>query len=156
MAMNNDPRNATLKTGEYSKGPGKLLTMDGTTNTLETTDATNICIGVSAGDSSRDAAGALQTAAGATVSYYPLGGVLMVQAKANTGTDGVYTTGCTVYVGADGLATATAGSDKKLGIYVGEGTTTTALVANGNSDTDGALLSEGNMIPVNTTGAAIA
>jgi len=153
MAMNNDPRNATLKTGEYSKGPGKLLTMDGTTNTLETTDATNICIGVSAGDSSRTAAGAIQTAAGATVSYYPLGGVLMVQCEAAS----TFDIGDTVYVGGAGLATSTTGSNKKLGLYVGDGAhAATALVANGNGDTDGALRSEGAMIAVNTTGAAIA
>ena len=151
--MNNDPRNATLKTGEYSKGPGKLLTMDGTTNTLETTDATNICIGVSAGDSSRTAAGAIQTAAGATVSYYPLGGVLMVQCEAAS----TFDIGDTVYVGGAGLATSTTGSNKKLGLYVGDGAhAATALVANGNGDTDGALRSEGAMIAVNTTGAAIA
>ena len=148
-----DPRNATLKTGEYSKGPGKLLTMDGTTNTLETTDATDICIGVSAGDSTRDADGALQTSAGATVAYYPLGGVLMVQVDASS----TFNIGETVYVGGSGLATSTAGSNKKLGLYVGDSAhAATALVANGNGDTDGALLSEGAMIPVDTHGAAIA
>ena len=148
-----DPRNATLKTGEYSKGPGKLLVNDGSTNTLETTDATDICIGVSAGDSTRDADGALQTAAGATVAYYPLGGVLMVQVEAAS----TFDIGDTVYVGGAGLATSTAGSNKKLGLYVGDAAhAATALVANGNSDTDGTLLSEGAMIPVMTSGAAIA
>ena len=109
MAMNNDPRNATLKTGEYSKGPGKLLTMDGTTNTLETTDATNICIGVSAGDSSRTAAGTLDAAAGATASYYPMGGVLMVQSAASM----TWTTGLLVYATNLGLATTSSGSSAK-------------------------------------------
>ena len=154
MAMNNDPRNATLKTGAIVKGPGKLLTMDGTTNTLDILATTQVTVGVSAGDSTRDAAGALQTAAGATVSYYPMGGVLMIQSIAGQ----VYRTGDLVYGTALGLCTRAAGSEKCIGVYVGEGETAAALVANGNSDTeqtDGAtlLLSEGTMIPVNTNTA---
>ena len=47
-----DPRNATLKDSEIIRGIGRLLVNDGTTNEVETTDATNICIGVSAGESS--------------------------------------------------------------------------------------------------------
>ena len=147
-----DPRNATLKTGSYSKGPGKILAVDGT-NTLDLSAVTEVPLGISAGDSSRTAALALDTTAGATVSYYPLGGVLMVQVDAAS----TFDLGDTVYVGASGLATSTAGSNKKLGLYVGDSAhAATALVANGNSDADGALLSEGAMIPVMTAGAAIA
>ncbi|MAK37447.1 MAG: hypothetical protein CMC15_14925 [Flavobacteriaceae bacterium] len=143
-----DPRNATLKDSEVIRGLGRLLVNDGVTNTLETTDATNICIGVSAGESSRDADHDFETS-GATVAYYPLGGVLMVQSA----TSKTYTTGCLVYVGADGLATATAGSNKVLGIYVGEGQATgSALLATANSST----LTEGELIPVMTAGAATA
>lgn len=143
-----DPRNATLKDAEIVRGLGRLLVNDGTTNTLETTDATNICVGVSAGESSRDADHDFETT-GATVSYFPVGGVLMVQSAASA----TYTSGCLVYVGADGLATATAGSNKVLGIYVGEGQTTgSALLATANS----ASLTEGELIPVNTAGAATA
>ena len=145
-----DPRTATLKNGAYVYGPGKLLTMDGTNNTLDLTAATEICIGVSAGEGSRDATLAYD-ATGATVSYYPLGGVLMVQSAASA----EYTVGCTVYVGADGLATATAGSNKKLGLYVGSGETTGALGPNGAGDT-AAATSEGDLIAVMTAGAAIA
>lgn len=133
-----DPRNATLTTGETVGGAGILLTFTGTANTVETTDATDICIGVSAGDSTRDVDGNLQTSAGALVSYYPLGGVLMVQCEASQ----TFTTGATVYVGGSGLATATAGSNKKLGLYLGEGVTTGS--------------SAGDLVPVNTQGAAIA
>jgi len=148
-----DPRNATLKTGAYSKGPGKLLTMDSTNNTVDLTAVSEIAIGVSAGDSSRTAALALDTSAGATVAYYPMGGVLMIQSAASQ----TYTTGCLVYATGDGLATASSASSAKvIGTYVGEGEATTALVANGNGDTDGALLSEGNMIAVNTNGAVTA
>ena len=94
----------------------------------------------------------------AKVSFYPLGGVLMVQAKAAD----AFTTGCTVYVGANGLATSTAGSNKKLGLYVGKGETSPALVDSGAGDglTDagatGTATTEGGMIPVMTAGAAIA
>ena len=152
-----DPRTATLKDNEICKGPGKLLVNDGSNNTLETTDATDICIGVSAAESSRDANSTYETS-GATVAYYPLGGVLMVQCEAAS----TFNIGDTVYVGGLGLATSTSGSNKKLGIYIGDGAhAATALVANGNGDTEqigGAtlLLSEGAMIVVDTHGAAIA
>lgn len=143
-----DPRNATLKDSEVIRGLGRLLVNDSTNNKVETTDATDICIGVSAGESSRDADHDFETT-GATVGFYPLGGVLMVQSAASA----TYTTGCLVYVGADGLATATAGSNKVLGIYVGEGQTTgSALLATANSTS----LTEGELIPVMTAGAATA
>ena len=143
-----DPRNATLKDSEIVRGLGRLLVNDGTTNTVETTDAADICIGVSAGESSRDANHDFETS-GATVSYYPLGGVLMVQSAVSQ----TYTTGLKVYVGADGLATTTVGSNKLLGIYVGEGKVTgSALLATANSTS----LTEGELIPVMTAGAATA
>lgn len=144
-----DPVNATLKTATVVYGPGKILTMDSTNNTLDLSAVTEIALGISAGDSSRAAGGALQTAAGATVSFYPLGGVLMVQAEAAD----TWTTGLTVYVGAAGLATNTVGSNKKLGLYIGPGEVTAALVDSGNGD---GTASEGTMIAVMTGGAAIA
>tara|TARA_R100000995_G_scaffold58385_1_gene29271 strand:- start:5546 stop:6001 length:456 start_codon:yes stop_codon:yes gene_type:complete len=144
-----DPRNADLKAATVVYGPGKIMTMDGTNNRLDLSAATEIGLGISVGDSSRDSAKVLETT-GATVSYYPLGGVLMVQALNGE----TYTTGCTVYVGANGLATVTAGSNKKLGLYVGEGiAATAALGANGAGDTTN---TEGEMVPVMTAGAAIA
>jgi len=143
-----DPRNATLKDAETIRGVGRILTMDGTTNTLEVSGATDIAIGISAGESSRDADHAFETA-GATVGYFPLGGVLMVQSEASK----TYTTGCLVYAKANGLASPTANSSKVLGIYVGEGQATgSALLATGNS----ASLTEGELIPVMTAGAATA
>jgi len=158
-AGGNDPQNATLKTGAIVKGPGKLITMDGANNTIDLAAVGEIAIGVSAGDSSRTAAGTLDAAAGATASYYPMGGVLMVQSAASM----PWTTGLLVYATNLGLATTSSGSSAKvIGTYVGEGVVTGgALVANGNSDseqTDGAtlLLSEGTMIPVNTNGAVTA
>jgi hypothetical protein len=73
----------------------------------------------------------------------------MVQSAASA----AYTVGCLVYVGASGLATATAGSNKKLGIYVGTGETTSGdLLATANDSTE----TEGELIAVMTAGAAIA
>ena len=155
------PIDAVMIDDKICKGAGKILTFDGTNNKVDLSAATEVAIGISAGESERAAGGSMDITA-AKVSFYPLGGVLMVQAKANTGSDGVYTTGCTVYVGADGLATATAGSNKKLGLYVGKGTTTTALVDSGagdgltNAGVVGTATTEGNLIPVMTAGAAIA
>ena len=95
-------------------------------------------IGVSAGDSTRDVDGTLSTAAGATVSFYPLGGVLMVQSEARQ----TYTTGLLVYVGASGqVIDGDDHSSKVLGIYVGDGASST---------------SAGDLIPVMTAGAATA
>ena len=143
-----DPINADLKTSTVIYGPGKILTNDSTNNTLDLAAVTEVALGISVGDSSRDAAKVLETSS-ATVSYYPLGGALMVQSAASA----TYTTGCLVYVGADGLATATAGSNKKLGRYTGTGVTTGALSDNGAGDS---TATEGDMIPVATQGAEIA
>lgn len=144
--------NGTLKTGAIVKGPGKLLTMNGTANTLDICADGEVAIGVSAGESSRDAAGAYQTAAGATVAWYPLEGVLMVQSEVSQ----TYTTGLLVYAGALGQTIdSNDHTSKVIGVYVGEGLVTgSALVANGNGDTEQTdaatlLLSEGTMIPVN-------
>lgn len=134
MTALSTPRNATLKAATTVSGIGYLLTNDTTSNKLDLTAATEVCLGVSADESERDSTGLV---AGGLVSYYPLGGVLMCA----SGTGITWTTGATVYVGASGLATATAGSNKKLGLYVGEGTTTTA---------------NGDLIPVMTAGADIA
>ena len=66
-----DPRNATLKDSEVIRSICRLLVNDGTNNTVETTDATNICIGVSAGESSRDADHDFERPA---LDIFPLGG----------------------------------------------------------------------------------
>ena len=132
MAYTDTPRSATLKTGTVIYGAGKLITMDSTNNTVDLTAVAEVCIGVTAGDSSRTSASALQTAAGATVSYYPLGGVHMIQSAASL----TYTLGQIVYATASGLATNSSGSSvKKIGVYVAGDTTNT----------------EGTLIAVNTT-----
>ena len=132
-----DPRNATLKTGTTVSGPGLLLVNDSTNNTVDLCADGEIAIGVSAGESSRGSDGELETS-GATVAYYPLGGVLMVQSEASQ----TYTTGLTVYVGASGQCIdSNDHSSKALGLYVGEGAASVAA---------------GTLIPVMTAGAAIA
>ena len=132
-----DPRNATLKASTTVSGKGLLLVNDSTNNTVDLCADGEIAIGVSAGESSRGADGALETS-GATVAYYPLGGVLMVQSEASQ----TYTTGLTVYVGASGqVIDCDDHSSKKLGLYVGEGAASVAA---------------GTLIPVMTAGAAIA
>ena len=127
-----------LKASTTVAGAGYILTNDSTNNTVDLSAATEVGVFISADESSRDAAGDLETTS-ATVSAYPLGGVLLVAATASQ----TYTTGLTVYVGANGLATVTAGSNKKLGLYVGSGVTA--------SSTNGETL-----VPVATAGAAIA
>tara|TARA_R100000152_G_scaffold18448_1_gene10281 strand:+ start:302 stop:754 length:453 start_codon:yes stop_codon:yes gene_type:complete len=146
-----DPVNMILKTGVTVKGPGKIIGVKDTSGVrLTASGANEIAIGVSAGDSSRAAGGALETAAGATVAVYPLGGVLMVQSKAGV----TYNVGDLVYAGGDGLADKTSSSQKVLGIYVGEDAVEgAALVVNGAGDSGA---SEGTMILVNTAGAATA
>tara|TARA_R110000824_G_scaffold196246_3_gene379402 strand:- start:10433 stop:10909 length:477 start_codon:yes stop_codon:yes gene_type:complete len=154
MDTGNKPRTATLKTGAIVKGTGKLLTHDAANNTMDICADGEVAIGVSAGESSRSADGTYQLTAGATVSYYPLGGVLMVQSEISQ----TYTTGLLVYAGALGQCIdSNDHTSKVIGMYVGTGEASSALVANGNGDTEQTdaatlLLSEGTMIAVNTTG----
>lgn len=131
----NDPRNATLKDAETVSGVGIILAKDGTNNKLQVGAATDVPLGVSAGESSRDADLVLETTS-ATVSYFPMGGVHMVAALAET-----YTTGQLVYLKGSGRVGGTAGSDKLVGVYVGEG----EVVA-----------TAGDLIPVNTSQCATA
>ena len=132
-----DPRNATLKASTTVSGAGLLLVNDSTNNTVDLCADGEIAIGVSAGESSRGEDLELETS-GATVAYYPLGGVLMVQSEASQ----TYTTGLTVYVGASGQCIDSDDhSSKKLGLYVGEGDASVAA---------------GTLIPVMTAGADIA
>ena len=140
-----DPVHGDLKAGELVKGPGKILYADQSENALLLGADAKFAIGVSAGDSSRGADGALETS-GATVAYYPLGGVLMVQSAASQ----TYKPGMIVYAGADGLALDSQdNSEKKLGIYVGRvmSSATAALVENGAGESGA---TEGEMILVNT------
>ena len=129
----NPPRNGTLKAGATVTGIGYVLKQDGT-NTLNLSTAASVPVGISADESERDASGLVT---GGKVAYYPLSGVLMVASKTGL----TWALGDTVYVDASGLVSKTVGSNKKLGLYVGEGATTTA---------------DGDLIPVNTSGAAIA
>lgn len=132
----NDPRNATLKDAETVGGVGRVLAKDSTNNKLQLGAATDVPIGISAGESSRDADLVFETT-GATVSYFPMGGVHMVASQTGI----TYRTGDLVYLKGSGRVNRTAGSDKLVGVYVGEGVTTTA---------------NDELIPVNTTQCATA
>jgi len=132
-----DPRTATLLASTTVSGAGLLLTNHSTTNTLDLCADGEVAIGVSAADSSRDVDGTLETS-GATVSYYPLGPVLMIQSEASQN----YTTGLLVYAGASGqVIDSNDHTSKVVGVYVGEGVTSTTA---------------GDLIPVNTAGHATA
>ena len=140
-----DPVHGDLYAGELVKGPGKILYADQSDNALYLGADAKFAIGISAGDSSRGADGALETT-GATVAYYPLGGVLMVQAAATQ----TFKPGMIVYAGANGLALDSQdSSEKKLGIYVGRvmSSATGALVVNGAGESGA---TEGEMVLVNT------
>jgi|TARA_R100000084_G_scaffold5341_2_gene2103 hypothetical protein len=145
------PRNIELEDSTVVYGTGKILKVGSTANHADLSTATSVAIGITTASSSRSGADHTLTTTGATVSYYPLGGVLMVQCAAAA----TFDFGDTVYVGADGLATSTAGSNKKLGLYVGDSAhAATALSAPLSGDT--ASATEGALIPVDTHGAAIA
>ena len=131
----NDTRNATLKDANTISGVGILVAKDGTANKVQLGAATDVPLGVSAGESSRDADQVLETA-GATCSYFPMGGVQMIAALAET-----YTTGQLVYLKGAGRVGGTAGSDKLVGVYVGEGEV---------------IGTAGLLIPVNTSQCATA
>jgi hypothetical protein len=127
--------NMDLKSSTTVSGAGLCLVNDSTNNTVDLSADGEICIGISADESSRDAAGDLETS-GATVAMYPLGGVLLVQAEASQ----TFTTGLIVYVGASGqVIDSNDHTSKILGIYVGSGAASTTA---------------GDLIPVMTAGAA--
>tara|TARA_Y100001972_G_scaffold126981_1_gene182372 strand:- start:577 stop:1038 length:462 start_codon:yes stop_codon:yes gene_type:complete len=148
------PISVTLKDNEIVRGAGKLLVNDGVNNTMALTAAGQIALGVTADESTRTAVSPHPyETSGATVGYYPLGGVMLVQVDAAS----TFNIGATVYVSGDGLATSTEGTNKKLGIYVGDAAhAATALSAplGGNEGQSGAT--EGALIRVNTNSADIA
>ena len=131
----NDPRTATLIDSTTVSGVGYLLTNDSTNNKVDLTANNEIAIGVSMGESSRDADGTLETT-GATVSFIPLNGTMMIASAASQ----TYTTGLLVYVQAAGVVGTTSSSHKLLGVYVGTGETTSS--------------SAGDLVPINVTQAA--
>ena len=114
--------NYDLKTSTTVSAAGYILTNDSTNNTLDLAATTEIGLCISADESSRDAAGDLETAS-ATVAAYPFGGVLLVATVASE----TWTTGLPVYAANSGLATISSGSSaKKIGLYVGSGVATSS------------------------------
>ena len=106
-------------------GHGYIMVNDGTTNNVSLHQGGDVVpIGISAGPSEKDADGTSLVTVGASVSFYPLSGVLYVRAAASQ----TFTTGLLVYCGDGGLALDSAdASGQQLGIYLGTGAASTTL-----------------------------
>jgi len=115
-------RTLTVKDGVYPK-IGHLLNYDSTSGsgTVDLTAATDVCVYVALDESSRDADQTL-VASGATITAAPVGGPMFVRINAGE----AIVCGQLLYVAANGEATKTAGSNKVLGHYLGDATTTVA------------------------------
>jgi len=120
MVGTSTARTLTVKSAIYPKA-GSLLTIQTSDGLVDLTAVTEVAHYVAMDESSRDAAGTL-VAAAATVTGEPIGGVIHVLATAAE----AWTAGDTLFVGALGLATSTAGSNKLLGVYLGAALTTAA------------------------------
>ena len=127
--MQNLPVDGNMKAtgGDATIGPvtgaGYILTFDSTNNRVQLHQGGDVVpVGISAGDSERDADGTLLVTADASVSFYPVHGMQMVRVKGEQ----TFTTGLGVYCGDGGLALDSADSSgQQLGIYVGSGVTST-------------------------------
>tara|TARA_B110000240_G_scaffold197053_1_gene251000 strand:- start:417 stop:878 length:462 start_codon:yes stop_codon:yes gene_type:complete len=146
------PRNIELEDATVVYGAGKILKAGSTANHADLSSNASVALGITVASSSREGADNALDTAGATVSYVPLGGVLMVQCDAAS----TFAFGATVYIGANGLASHASSSSKKiLGLYLGSAThPTTALTAPLSGDT--ASLTEGAMVVVDTHAAVLA
>lgn len=115
-------RTLTVKDAVYPK-TGHLLNFDSTSGsgTVDLTAATDTCFFVALDESSRDADQAL-VASGATITACPVGGMMYVRINAGE----ALVCGQLLYVGANGEATKTAGSNKVLGHYMGDALTSVA------------------------------
>ena len=115
-------RTMIVKDGVLPK-TGHLLNYDATSGagTVDLTAATDTCFFVAMDESSRDADQALVTS-GATVTACPVGGMMYVRINAGE----ALVAGQLMYVGANGEATKTAGSNKVLGHYLGSALTSVA------------------------------
>ena len=117
-------RSMTVKDAVYPKA-GHLLNYDTTTGagTLTLTGAGETCFFVALDESSRGDENVLD-AAGATITACPVGGMMYCRINASE----VLVAGQLLYVGANGEATKTAGSNKVLGHYMGSALTSVAGV----------------------------
>ena len=114
MAALNETRNAVhnISGGVTSQG---LLLQTGASGLIVCADVTHQPCGVSAAESSRDAAGALE-GAGGTVAVYPMSGIVYVKCEAIAAADADF--GIPLYNGAtDGhVSSSSSGSAKQLGV----------------------------------------
>ena len=127
-------RTYVVKDATYPK-KGNLLTIDTSTGLVDLTAATEVCFLIAVDESSRGDDNVLD-ASGALITAVPVGGVCLVAANGGE----TWTPGDVIFVGADGQATSTAGSNKKLGIYIDGVTANTTTV-------------EGQLYAVNTLSA---
>ena len=113
MAALNETRNAIHNESSGITSQGLLLKSGGSGGEL-TDGVTDLAIGVSAAESSRDAAGAIE-GAGGTVAVYPLDGIVYVKCEAIAVGDADF--GIPLYVGAtDGfVSSSSSNSAKKVG-----------------------------------------
>lgn len=130
MAALNETRNATV--GASVASQGLVMKSGGSGKVVVTSGKTDVAIGVSAAESSRDAAGALEGDGVGTLAIYPLSGIVYMKygaaADLNFG-DSVY-----ILHGGAGKVTGDAQTDAKLlGTYFGE---------------SGKDLADGDLIPV--------
>ena len=130
MAALNETRNATHNEASGIASQGLLL-KSGATGVELTDGVTDLAIGVSAAESSRDAAGALEGATVGTVAVYPLSGIVYVKCEGIAVGDADF--GIPLYVGAtDGfVSSSSSNSAKKVGhlFQSGEAITAGDLVA---------------------------
>jgi hypothetical protein len=115
-------RTLTVKDAVYPKA-GHLLNFDSTSGsgTVDLTAATDTCFFVALDESSRGDENVL-VASGATITACPVGGMMYVRINAGE----ALVCGQLLYVGANGEATKTAGSNKILGHYMGAALTSVA------------------------------
>jgi hypothetical protein len=116
MAALNETRNATI--GEASMASQGLLVMYHADGVKKTAAVTDVAVGVTAAESSKDATGALEGSGVGTVAVYPLSGIVYVKSMAISAAK----FGIPLYVGtSDGFVDdSSANSAVKMGYYAGE------------------------------------
>ena len=122
MAALNETRNATI--GEASMATQGLLVMYHADGVKKTAAVTDIGVGVTAAESSKNASGVLEGSGVGTVAVYPLSGIVYVKCMAITAAK----FGIPLYVGTtDGyLDDSASNSAVKMGYYAGENKAITA------------------------------
>tara|TARA_R110001592_G_scaffold252141_2_gene514860 strand:+ start:470 stop:865 length:396 start_codon:yes stop_codon:yes gene_type:complete len=116
MAALNETRNATIN--DASMASQGLLVKHHANGVMKTAAVTDVSVGVTAAESSRDAAGAYEGATTGTVAVYPLSGIVYVKCMAISTAE----FGEPLYVGTDDgfVDDSASNSAVKVGYYAGE------------------------------------